>query len=92
MRPRKESEQKQKAAREEFSHECTKFGIMSSDDKYKTLTTSHYMQEMKTQMSLQRVTKNILSLSGFGYEWSQNDCIRDCTIRTTDGLTDLLIG
>lgn len=61
-------------------------------DKYKTLTTSHYMQEMKTQMSLQTVTKNILSQSAFGYEWPQNDCIRDSTIYTTDGIIDLLIG
>lgn len=65
-----------------------KFSIMSSDDKYKTLTTSHYMQEMKMLMSLQTVTKNILSQSAFGYEWPQNDC----TIYTTDGITDLLIG
>lgn len=39
-RPKKE--QKQRAAGEEFSHECMNFSIMSSDEKYKPLATFHH--------------------------------------------------
>lgn len=48
MKRKETKEREQRAAQEEFSHEFMKFSIIKSDDKYKTSTTSHYMQERKT--------------------------------------------